>query len=1083
MAKQIKGRKFFAATASAALVASAIVPVASAADLKDANKIPSWAKDEVQALVDAGVIQGDQNGNFNPAGNVTRAAAAEILYKALGLSTDGTEDFSDVNKNNWFYDAVVATSNAGIFEGNEKGEFKPNDPLTREQAALVIVRAFGLEGSADLSGFADANKVSGWAKAGVATAVANGVIKGDGTSLNPGKSISRAEIAVMVYRVLEEDTGVIGAASVKAINNTTVEVTFKEEVEDVKSLDFTIEGLEVNNAAVKQTDAKTVVLTTSAQEGGKKYTVAVDGQTVGSFEGISSIIPTKIDLNTDAVQGVVGQQVTLSADIGQKAAGVPVTFNIDAANNSLNKDIVAEVYTDANGVATYTYTQYNAGLSDDVAVYPTGAPQVRDFATVWWGVDTILKLEEDDKKGKDLNNGENKVYKITYKNPKTGKPVENEVINLTFVENVDKNVNEISDATVNGVTPYQLNNGRVQAVTVKTDSKGEATVTVSGTNAEATLVAFIDEANERGTATEKNRLERTELKVEAEKVTFGAIQTKYEIEVTRDGGEEAALGLGNGRVYKVVVKDEDGKVAAGEVVNVALEEDLDKVIATKTNAKFVEDSDLKGDRTYKNGDGQITLKLNSKGEGEFKIASTSNKDYATPVIWLDINSSNNKEGTLEEGEPNKVAGITYFAEEKVEGSRLKVYNNRTGEEIKDNRTQDGNDVVFFNFTVANQSGKTYGASIRDFKATFQVTNTGKEDVYVWTDAADVGNYAKATTISTRRGETFTLPTTNTNGVKIYVGSNGESATVDVKSYGQADYQDHNNEWKTARLSESKVATATFKSSADIGASHTGNVEKFDKDKKKIKFENKKELEYKEAFDAGDVKYEDSRGTSTLALNAQQFEDIVDASVKAGKTTRVHYYENKDGVITFTILAATEGQAPANPTITKVDFVDTDLDAGEIAGEIEVTATNASTIKAVLNGVELTGTNGKFTVAENTAYGEGKLVVTVTNAAGTSVSETVTLTDKTEASQTGSTFVLGETAQGKAVDNGFGAYVVSFLKSDLTGDAATKSNFTITVNGTEYTFTQSSVNTDRYNVSIPKTAATEAEILAATVTAK
>ena len=83
MTKQNKGRKFFATTATAALVASAIVPVASAAEFQDAASISSWAKEAVQFLTDKGYIQGDEKGNFNPAGTLTRAEAAEILSKAL----------------------------------------------------------------------------------------------------------------------------------------------------------------------------------------------------------------------------------------------------------------------------------------------------------------------------------------------------------------------------------------------------------------------------------------------------------------------------------------------------------------------------------------------------------------------------------------------------------------------------------------------------------------------------------------------------------------------------------------------------------------------------------------------------------------------------------------------------------------------------------------------------------------------------------------------------------------------------------------------------------------------------------------
>ena len=70
-------------------------------------------------------------------------------------------------------------------------------------------------------------------------------------------------------------------------------MTFKEDVENLNSRNFTIEGLTVSNASVKQSDAKTVVLTTAAQKGGEKYEVKLNGNAIGSFEGVSAVVPTQ----------------------------------------------------------------------------------------------------------------------------------------------------------------------------------------------------------------------------------------------------------------------------------------------------------------------------------------------------------------------------------------------------------------------------------------------------------------------------------------------------------------------------------------------------------------------------------------------------------------------------------------------------------------------------------------------------------------------------------------------------------------------------------------------------------------------
>ncbi|MER2038900.1 MAG: S-layer homology domain-containing protein, partial [Solibacillus sp.] len=135
MAKTNKGRKLFATTATAALVASAIVPVASAAQINDFNTISSYAQEAVQDLVDRGVIQGDEKGNFNPRKSVTRAEAATILVNVFELESTGTINFTDVKAGAWYYDAINAAVNNGIFQGQGAGKFNPSGNLTRSEAA------------------------------------------------------------------------------------------------------------------------------------------------------------------------------------------------------------------------------------------------------------------------------------------------------------------------------------------------------------------------------------------------------------------------------------------------------------------------------------------------------------------------------------------------------------------------------------------------------------------------------------------------------------------------------------------------------------------------------------------------------------------------------------------------------------------------------------------------------------------------------------------------------------------------------------------------------------------------------------
>ncbi|MFJ7981947.1 S-layer homology domain-containing protein [Lysinibacillus xylanilyticus] len=293
MAKQNKGRKFFAASATAALVASAIVPVASAATIKDFDKVAPYAKEAVQALVDAGVITGDEKGNFNPTNTITRAEAAKIFAGALELEAEGSVDFKDVKKDAWYYDAIAATVENGIFEGVSATEFAPTKQLTRSEAAKIIVEAFELEGEADLKDFADASTVKPWAKSYLEIAVSNGIIKGSEvngkTNLNPNASITRQEFAKVFYSALELADETVKVDKVEVVDAKTLNVTLSDGTKETVTLEKALEPNKETEVTFKIKDVEykakvTYVVTTATAVKSvsatnlKEITVEFDGK-------------------------------------------------------------------------------------------------------------------------------------------------------------------------------------------------------------------------------------------------------------------------------------------------------------------------------------------------------------------------------------------------------------------------------------------------------------------------------------------------------------------------------------------------------------------------------------------------------------------------------------------------------------------------------------------------------------------------------------------------------------------------------------------------------------------------------------
>ena len=165
-----------------------------------------WAAADVLAMNKAGIVSGVSDTLFDPDRNITRAEFAAIIARALKLS-DKTADYKDVN-GEWFAPYVGACSEAGIISGYD-GYFRPNDNITRQEMAVIIVNAYsylekqGANGGID--NFTDKAEIADWAKAAVDTASSVGLISGmgDGT-FAPNANATRAQAASIVKRLLDK---------------------------------------------------------------------------------------------------------------------------------------------------------------------------------------------------------------------------------------------------------------------------------------------------------------------------------------------------------------------------------------------------------------------------------------------------------------------------------------------------------------------------------------------------------------------------------------------------------------------------------------------------------------------------------------------------------------------------------------------------------------------------------------------------------------------------------------------------------------------------------------------------------------
>ena len=174
-------KKIFTAILSMVLILAIALPsMASSKELKDLDS--SIYKSEIEKLIEDEIISGYSDGTFRPKNHITRGELSKILVLALDLeeNKEAAEHFIDV-KGKWSQGYVGALCEAGIMVGHEN-KFGQDRNVNREELATILLRVFELEETVkemDLSiEFSDADKVSDWAKDGVAFVSKIGLMNG-----------------------------------------------------------------------------------------------------------------------------------------------------------------------------------------------------------------------------------------------------------------------------------------------------------------------------------------------------------------------------------------------------------------------------------------------------------------------------------------------------------------------------------------------------------------------------------------------------------------------------------------------------------------------------------------------------------------------------------------------------------------------------------------------------------------------------------------------------------------------------------------------------------------------------------------
>lgn len=162
-----------------------------------------WAEDIIQQLAADDVLIIDEEGNFKPQEDVTRAEFAAMLVKGYQWKNADLKEFPDT-VDHWAQDYIAVAAGRGVVEGYDDGNFGPEELITREQIAAMITRAAKLEGPVEGQEFADADEIADWAQDSVQLASANEILLGlPDNTFQPKANATKAEAAAIVYRALQ----------------------------------------------------------------------------------------------------------------------------------------------------------------------------------------------------------------------------------------------------------------------------------------------------------------------------------------------------------------------------------------------------------------------------------------------------------------------------------------------------------------------------------------------------------------------------------------------------------------------------------------------------------------------------------------------------------------------------------------------------------------------------------------------------------------------------------------------------------------------------------------------------------------
>ncbi|MDT3701228.1 MAG: S-layer homology domain-containing protein [Thermincola sp.] len=316
-----------------------VTPAAPSSDLTG-----HWARTQIEDWLNRGLVKGYPDGTFRPDNNISRVEFMALVNGAFRYEEMSTISYGDVAAGAWYVDVIAKAKAAGYITGYNDGTIKPRNPITRQEAANIIMKVRKLqENPSSAEQFTDVSEISDWSKGAVGAVAAQNIMGGypDGT-FKAKNLIKRAEAVAALGKALGtnvvipartyDQAGVYGPAE----GTEVIEGDIAVNVESVTLQNMTINGnlLLAENIGQGEVTLKNVNVKgrTLVRGGGENSIIVIDsvlGQvTVSKKDGKIRILLTG---SSTVSQVVANSGVKLEAK-DLKAGGFKEVV-IDAAKN------------------------------------------------------------------------------------------------------------------------------------------------------------------------------------------------------------------------------------------------------------------------------------------------------------------------------------------------------------------------------------------------------------------------------------------------------------------------------------------------------------------------------------------------------------------------------------------------------------------------------------------------------------------------------------------------------------------------------------------------------------------------------